>query len=88
MNEKKESEAYRIEMLLGLLEQNPQAEDREGQAQIHDAIVRLSSALPELDACPECYYLRGHLNLMQSIPPSADVISCHECGFMQDRHAR
>jgi len=88
MNEKKESEAYRVEMLLGLLEQNPQAEDREGHAQIHDAIVRLGSALPEPDACPECYYFHGRLSVMQSIPPNVDVFSCHDCGFLQNRYAR
>lgn len=83
MNERKESEAYRVEMLLRLLEQSPQAEE---PAQIHDAIARLGSALPEPDACPECYYLHGRMSIMQSTPPDADVFSCRQCGFAQNRY--
>lgn len=102
MNQRKESEAYRTETLQRLQEkirygksaevfeaEKLIAKFREEQAEIHDAIARLGSPLPEADACPECYYFHGLTIIMQSTRPSLTgaVFVCEECGFIQHRYA-
>lgn len=102
MNQRKESEAYRTETLQRLQEKNRYgksaevfeaekliAKYREEQTQIHDAIARLGSPLPEADACPECYYLHGLTIIMQSTQANITgaVFACGECGFIQHRYA-
>ena len=101
MNLRKESEAYRNEVLLRLLGQNRDkpvevteaekivAKYREEQAKIHDAIVRLGSALPEADACPQCYYLNGLTSIMGLVTSNAtgDIFRCEECVYTQHRYA-
>jgi hypothetical protein len=100
MNLRKESEAFRNEMLLHLLAQNrgkpvevAEAEKivakyREERAKIHDAIARLGSVLPEADACPQCYYLNGLTSIMVLITSNAtgDIFRCEECVYTQHRY--
>ena len=100
MNLRKESEAYRNEMLLHLLAQDrgkpaevTEAEKivaryREEQTKTHDAIVRLGSALPEADACPNCYYLNGLICIMGRVTSNAtgDIFRCDECVYTQHRY--
>ena len=97
----KKNEPYRLHMLRRLQNRYSQgktpemleaeqtiAKLREQEARDREAIIRLSSPLPDDDLCPTCFFMRGHRNLLISVPhpdPARyDRWICRVCNYVDD----